>query len=59
MVYQVDGPLLLAGLGISTFLGYVSLKALTKIYHKKDGLTMFAPYCWLLSLSILMTIVIL
>jgi undecaprenyl-diphosphatase len=59
VVDQVDGPLLLVGLGISTFLGYVSLKVLTKIYLKKDGLTMFAPYCWLLSLSILMTIVIL
>lgn len=59
MVYQVDYPLLLAGLGISAFLGYASLKVLTKIYHKKDGLTMFALYCWLLSFSIIMTVLIL
>lgn len=59
VVYQVDGPLLLVGLGISAFLGYVFLKVLTKIYHKKDGLTMFAPYCWLLSFSVMMIILIL
>ena len=59
MVHQVDSTLLLGGLGISALLSYVSLKALTKIYHKKDGFTMFAPYCWLLSFSVMMAVLIL
>jgi undecaprenyl-diphosphatase len=58
MLNQDISPLLLAGLGISALLGYLSLKALTKIYHKKDGFTMFAPYCWLLSFLVMMTILI-
>ncbi len=59
MLYQVDGTLLLVGLGISALLGYVCLKVLTKIFQKKDGFTMFAPYCWLLSFLVMMSVLVL
>ena len=58
MLYQVDGTLLLVGFGISALLGYVSLKVLTKIFRNKEGFTLFAPYCWLLSFSLLVSVLV-
>ena len=59
MLYQVNSTLLLVGLGISALLGYLSLKVMTKIFQNKDGFTMFAPYCWLLSFSVMISVLIL
>jgi undecaprenyl-diphosphatase len=59
MLYQVDGTLLLVGVGISALLGYASLKVLTKIYQTKNGFTLFAPYCWFLSLLVITATLIL
>ena len=56
-VYQIDATLLLVGIGLSAFLGYLSIKILTKIYQKKSGFSMFAYYCWLLSFLLLAAII--
>jgi undecaprenyl-diphosphatase len=47
--YQVNIVSLLVGVGTSAVMGYMSLKALTKITQKKNGFSLFAPYCWALS----------
>jgi undecaprenyl-diphosphatase len=54
--YQVDIVSLLVGVVVSAIVGYVSLKALTKIVHKRNGVSLFAPYCWALSALLIGTV---
>jgi undecaprenyl pyrophosphate phosphatase UppP len=46
----------LVGVGVSAIVGYVSLKAVTKIAQQRNGFSLFAPYCWALSALLIGTV---
>ncbi len=52
--YSLDGGLLMVGFGVSAVLGYLSLKALRRIYRWNGGFILFASYCWLVSVLAVM-----
>lgn len=56
--YQVDVVSVLVGVGTSAVVGYLSLKAVTKIAQRKNGFSLFAPYCWVLSVLLLGAVVV-